>query len=397
MVMARVNVAQGELFNALTTTRATAPRRIIMIASTASCAKKPPRLLTSSRAISPRVFPSRRIEQKRMTKSWTQPAKAAPATSHKVPGKYPNCAASVGPMSGPGPAIAAKWWPKRTHLLVGTKSRPSSQRSEGVARELSRARIFAAMKEEYRRYATKYEQAAASTNQVALIGSPRWNAIVESATPPRAAKPIQTTICSKRFILFFSPRGGSWNTCELQQRIDFPKNLGKFFRKGQLRGRGWFHFLADDPALDLFPIFGLDWPAFVFGPFAFHRGVPIAVVLFCEPAFLPGHPLGIGQDTRFRYECERRFLAFGARVNAKTGGHGIARNTHVELAAFTAAGKRLLKLQVHLRFIQGFVLGEADIAIDAGEVSPGAARSIEAVVKLENVRSQKVRSLRKGS
>ena len=30
--------------------------------------------------------------------------------------------------------IAAKWCPKTTHLLVGTKSRPSSRRSAGVAR-----------------------------------------------------------------------------------------------------------------------------------------------------------------------------------------------------------------------------------------------------------------------
>ena len=28
--------------------------------------------------------------------------------------------ASVGPTRGPGPAIAAKWWPNTIHLLVGT-------------------------------------------------------------------------------------------------------------------------------------------------------------------------------------------------------------------------------------------------------------------------------------
>ena len=27
---------------------------------------------------------------------------------HSVPGRYPNCAASTGPTSGPGPAMAAK-------------------------------------------------------------------------------------------------------------------------------------------------------------------------------------------------------------------------------------------------------------------------------------------------
>jgi hypothetical protein len=46
------------------------------------------------------------MEQKRMMKSCTHPAKTA-AISHSVPGKYPNCAARVGPTSGPGPAMAA--------------------------------------------------------------------------------------------------------------------------------------------------------------------------------------------------------------------------------------------------------------------------------------------------
>ena len=108
IVMANVNVAQGEDFNALTITSATTPSKITMIASTASCAIKPPRLLTSSRAISPSVFPLRRMEQNKMMKSCTHPANAQPAINHSVPGKYPNCAASVGPTSGPGPAIAAK-------------------------------------------------------------------------------------------------------------------------------------------------------------------------------------------------------------------------------------------------------------------------------------------------
>ncbi len=155
MVIAKVNVAHGEDFNAFTITSATTPSKMIMMASTASCAMNPPRRLTSLRAISPSVFPSRRMEQNKITKSCTHPAKAAPAISHSVPGKYPNCAASVGPTSGPGPAIAAKWWPKSTHLLVGTKSRPSSRRSAGVARVLSSASNFAAMNAEYKRYATR--------------------------------------------------------------------------------------------------------------------------------------------------------------------------------------------------------------------------------------------------
>src|SRR5215470_16706731 len=109
----------------------------------------------STRAISPSDFPFRRIEQNKITKSWTHPANAAPAISHNVPGKYPNCAASVGPTSGPGPAIAAKWCPNKTHLFVDTKSRPSSFRSAGVARVSSSATTFAAKNAEYNRYATK--------------------------------------------------------------------------------------------------------------------------------------------------------------------------------------------------------------------------------------------------
>ncbi len=108
IVIASVNVAHGEDLSAFTITSATTPSKITMIASTAICAIKPPRLLTSSRAISPSVFPSRRIEQNKIMKSCTHPANAQPAISHSVPGKYPNCAASVGPTSGPGPAIAAK-------------------------------------------------------------------------------------------------------------------------------------------------------------------------------------------------------------------------------------------------------------------------------------------------
>jgi hypothetical protein len=69
-------------------------------------------------------LPSRRTENNRMTKSCTQPPSTAPAMIQSVPGRYPNWAASTGPTSGPGPAMAAKWCPKTTHLLVGTKSRP---------------------------------------------------------------------------------------------------------------------------------------------------------------------------------------------------------------------------------------------------------------------------------
>src|SRR2546429_9073319 len=65
------------------------------------------------------------------------PPPPTPITSHSVPGRKPNCAASTGPTSGPAPAIAAKWCPNNTHLFVGTKSRPLLNRSAGVARRSS--------------------------------------------------------------------------------------------------------------------------------------------------------------------------------------------------------------------------------------------------------------------
>ena len=64
--------------------------------------------------------PSVRTDATRMTKSCTAPPRHAPMSSHRKPGRKPNCAASTGPMSGPAPAMAAKWWPKATYLLMGT-------------------------------------------------------------------------------------------------------------------------------------------------------------------------------------------------------------------------------------------------------------------------------------
>ena len=43
-----------------------------------------------------------------MTKSCTAPPRTTPTTIQIAPGRKPNWAASVGPTSGPGPAIAAK-------------------------------------------------------------------------------------------------------------------------------------------------------------------------------------------------------------------------------------------------------------------------------------------------
>jgi len=63
---------------------------------------------TSSRIISPSDRPPRRSEEKRMMESCTAPPSVAPTSIQSSPGIKPNCAASTGPTSGPGPAIAAK-------------------------------------------------------------------------------------------------------------------------------------------------------------------------------------------------------------------------------------------------------------------------------------------------
>src|SRR4030095_11715317 len=67
------------------------------------------------------------------------PHRWQPATSQGSPGANPNCAASTGPTSGPAPAIAAKWCPKRTHRLMGWKFDPSYFECAGVTRASSSA------------------------------------------------------------------------------------------------------------------------------------------------------------------------------------------------------------------------------------------------------------------
>ena len=119
-----------------------------MIAKMATMPATPATLFTSSLAIWPSDLPSRRIDAHRITKSCTAPPSTTPTISHSVPGRKPNCAASVGPTSGPAPEMAEKWWPKSTHLDVGTKSRPLLSRSAGVARRGSRPKTVWAMNRE---------------------------------------------------------------------------------------------------------------------------------------------------------------------------------------------------------------------------------------------------------
>src|SRR2546426_658400 len=147
-VHAIVNSPQGDALSAFTTMSASTASRMIMMNSTASIAIAPAAGLTSSFAIWPSDLPSRRSEQNRIVKSCTAPPSTTPITSQIVPGRKPNWAASTGPTSGPAPAMAAKWCPYSTHLLVGTKSRPLLNRSAGVARRSSRPNTRAARNRE---------------------------------------------------------------------------------------------------------------------------------------------------------------------------------------------------------------------------------------------------------
>ena len=115
-----VTVPHGLSRNAFTTTRASTEIRMIMMPRMETSAVAPATVPISSFAICPNDLPSRRIDAQRITKSWTAPPSTTPTRIQSAPGRKPNWAASVGPTSGPGPAIAAKWWPNTIHLLVGT-------------------------------------------------------------------------------------------------------------------------------------------------------------------------------------------------------------------------------------------------------------------------------------
>ena len=87
IVIAIENVPHGELASALTTTSARTASRMIMIEKTAISAAMPPTGPISSRAIWPRLLPSRRIEKNSVTMSCTAPAKMTPTMIQIVPGR----------------------------------------------------------------------------------------------------------------------------------------------------------------------------------------------------------------------------------------------------------------------------------------------------------------------
>ncbi len=106
---AMVTVPHGLSRSAFTTTSASTEMRMIMMPRIETSATLPATGPISSLAICPSDLPSRRIDAHRITKSCTAPPSTTPTRIQSAPGRKPNCAASVGPTSGPGPAIAAKW------------------------------------------------------------------------------------------------------------------------------------------------------------------------------------------------------------------------------------------------------------------------------------------------
>ena len=87
IVIAIEKVPQGDAASACTTTSASTASRMIMIEKTAMRAAAPPTGPISSRAICPRLLPSRRMEKKRITMSCTAPAKMTPTMIQMVPGR----------------------------------------------------------------------------------------------------------------------------------------------------------------------------------------------------------------------------------------------------------------------------------------------------------------------
>ena len=103
-----VKTPHGLCDSALTTTMprpASVTSRMKSIAIIVTRPANPP---ISVRAISARERPLWRIDATRTVKSCTAPASTAPIRIQIRPGAKPNWAASVGPTSGPAPAMAAK-------------------------------------------------------------------------------------------------------------------------------------------------------------------------------------------------------------------------------------------------------------------------------------------------
>ncbi len=120
MVANTMKVPQG-LWNRLFTTARDRPARVSSrMNMTATPAVLPATVSTSLAAMVARLWPLCLTEANSTTMSCTAPPMTQPMMIQRAPGRKPNWAASTGPSSGPAAAMAAKWCPKTTNLLVFT-------------------------------------------------------------------------------------------------------------------------------------------------------------------------------------------------------------------------------------------------------------------------------------
>ncbi|MCY1287453.1 hypothetical protein D9M70_364480 [compost metagenome] len=87
MVAITVNMPHGLSARAFTTISASTARMMIMIRKQPNSAMVPGMRPISSRTMSPRERPLRRVDMNRTMKSCTAPASTTPAISHSVPGR----------------------------------------------------------------------------------------------------------------------------------------------------------------------------------------------------------------------------------------------------------------------------------------------------------------------
>ena len=132
MVAATVEVAHGLCFMAFTTTRpSTAMRMIMMVMTPSSAADAADRSQLVARHLAERAaVAAGGEEQDRRSPARSRRAPRRPGST-ACPADSRTARRASGRSAGPGPAMAAKWWPNTIHLLVGTKSRPSLWRSAG--------------------------------------------------------------------------------------------------------------------------------------------------------------------------------------------------------------------------------------------------------------------------
>ncbi len=121
MVAAIVKVPHALPLSAFTTTSPTTASRITMMMRTVTSAMKPPTLPISSRAILPSDLPSRRMEQKRMTKSLYGPSEDGADDDPQRAGQVAELRGQDRPTSGPGSGDCGEVVAQEDPLIGGLK------------------------------------------------------------------------------------------------------------------------------------------------------------------------------------------------------------------------------------------------------------------------------------